>query len=89
MFLEGYDLYGDAIKTKWCVKGNDVAGRNGCTSDATCLENGRKLCDGDPTCFGISWYPPRANQWLRLCRSNEMEDKSDGWHTMMKIQGNF
>ena len=85
-FYKVSDGYEDAITTAWCKDNQDVGGRDNCASDEQCLENGRKLCDGDPTCFGITWYKHRLTQPLKLCRSIVMVPKNDGWHTMMKTR---
>ena len=77
--------YGPAYTHQWCKDGEPITGRNGCTSDVTCLKNARQSCDGDPKCFGIGWYEMRKAQMLRICRSKKMEPKWDGWRTMMKI----
>ena len=55
-------------------------------TDEDCLENTRKECDDNPNCFGISWYERYVGQKLRLCLSEEIEPKNDGWRTMMKKQ---
>ena len=67
-----------------CKKNKDVEGRYGCMSDDECLDNARGKCDRDPNCFGISWYPKKRNQPLKICLSNELEPKDDGWRTIMK-----
>ena len=84
-FLQCEPVEYDAAKTnEWCVESEDVGGRNDCSSDADCLEMGRKMCDADPGCFGIAWYEYLLEQPLKLCRSREMEPKGDGWHSIMK-----
>ena len=77
-------MYDEATTTEWCTESEDVGGRNDCASDVDCLEMGRKMCDIDPKCFGIAWYEHLLEQPLKLCRSNEMESKGDGWHAVMK-----
>ena len=84
MFFLGNVEYGVASAVEWCVDNEDVDGRNGCTSDADCLKNGRNICDTDPSCFGIAWYKHDVLQKMRICRSNKMGPKTDGWRTMMK-----
>ena len=79
-------MYADADATKWCKANRDVD-RKGCTSDATCLEEGRKQCDQDPQCFGVSWYSKNTRQALKLCTEPDMAPKTDGWRTMMKTDG--
>ena len=73
-----------ANAVQWCVYNDDVEGRNGCASDEECLKNGRNICDTDPNCFGIAWYKNYVHQKLKICRSNKMGRKTDGWRTMMK-----
>ena len=71
----------------WCSDNSDLRGireYNKCNSDEECLEAARKYCDSDLGCFGIAWYAPNMEVGLKLCRSNEMSDKNDGWHTIMK-----
>ena len=80
--------YGEAQTTKWCKFNKEVVGRNGCTNDEQCLDNARSQCDNDPKCFGVSWFPNKKTQDLKLCLSKEMEPKTDGWRTMMKSEGN-
>ena len=72
----------------WCKLNMDVEGRNGCMSDKQCLDNARVLCDNDPGCYGVSWYPGKLDQKIKLCLSRDMEPKHDGWRTMMKSVGN-
>ena len=57
-------------------------------TDKQCLDNARRHCDEDPNYFGVSWFPHKKNQDLKLCLSREMEPKTDGWRTMMKHKGN-
>ena len=49
------------------------------------MRNNLKL----PTCFGILWLKTKKDQPLKICKSKEMAPKTDGWRTMMKIQGNL
>ena len=56
-------------------------------TDDGCLDNARNLCDNDPACFGVSWYPGNIQQRLKICLSNETVPKYDGWRTMMKSAG--
>ena len=81
--------YDEAVATMWCKDNQGVGGRNGCMSDDQCLGNARALCDEDPNCYGVTWYENRKEQKLKLCLSREMETKTDGWRTMMKIEGNY
>ena len=84
-------MYGDAVTTMWCADNKDIEGRNGCNDDKVCLENGRDQCDMDPSCFGVSWYSRNNTQnevRLKLCLTKDMEPKTDGWRTMMKLKGN-
>ena len=74
---------------KWCVDNENIPGRNDCESDEECLQNGRTICDTDPNCFGIAWYKNYLPTQLRICRSNEMGPKTNGWRTMMKQGINF
>ena len=53
-------------------------------NDEQCLENARGECDKDPDCHGVSWYPNDIGQKLKLCLSRDMEQKNDGWRTIMK-----
>ena len=76
--------YGAANAVEWCVDNEILDGRNSCASDEECLQNGKVLCDSDPTCFGIAWYTNLANFPLKKCKSKTMGPKTDGWHTMMK-----
>ena len=87
----GAVLYGDAKTTEWCVNSEDVEGRDDCDSDDDCLENGRKLCDKDHKCFGLAWDKNNVKQRLKLCRSNKMGPKTDGWRTMLIVfrEGKF
>lgn len=85
VFFGNYLVVYDVAKTtQWCIESEDVGGQNNCSSDADCLEMGRKMCDVDPECFGIAWYQHRLEQPLKLCKSKEMGPKGDGWHTIMK-----
>ena len=81
--------YEEAVATIWCKDNKDVEGRNGCMSDDQCLGNARALCDVDPNCYGVSWYQNWIEPKLKLCLSRKMEPKTDGWRTMMKIEGNY
>ena len=72
----------------WCKLNKDIEGRNGCMSDKQCLDNARGQCDKNPDCYGVSWYPKIMDQELKRCLSRDIEPKSDGWHTMMKLEGN-
>jgi len=78
--------YKGATELKWCADNEDVAIRNGCTSDKDCLNNGRTICDRDPDCHGIAWYRNSLNVGMKICRSTRMATKTDGWRTMMKIE---
>ena len=69
----------------WCKDGKDGEGRNRCKNDKQCLDNARGQCDENPDCYGVSWYKPKIDQELKLCSSRDMERKTDGWHTMMKL----
>ena len=80
--------YDDPNTLEWCKESIDVEGRGGCMTDYDCLENARYRCDTDPNCFGVSWYPHVKSQLLKICRSREMEPKTDGWRTMMKSLNN-
>ena len=68
----------------WCKDSKTIEGRNGCMNDADCLENARSQCDNDPKCYGVSWYQNTKWHKMRLCLSEKMEPKTDGWRTMMK-----
>ena len=83
-YYKGHKGYDSAKTTEWCSEGKDIGGRNNCSSDKECLENGRKLCDGNPGCFGIAWYEHRLAQPLKMCSSTKMSPKTDGWRTLMK-----
>ena len=48
------------------------------------IQDSRKSCDGNPQCFGVSWYEKNKKQKIRICRSTKMVPKNDGWRTMMK-----
>ena len=80
--LEKYD---DPVTTMWCKRSKDVPGRNGCMTDKQCLDNARHRCDKDSNCFGVSWFPHKKTQDLKLCLSREMETKPGGWRTMIKL----
>ena len=69
--------------TEICTVPEDVDGRNDCASDEECFDIGSKLCDPDPSCFGIAWFENLLSQPLKLCRSIEMNTQA-GWHTVMK-----
>ena len=56
--------------------------------DKQCLDNARGQCDKDPGCYGVSWYPNKIGQKIKLCLSRDMAPKRDGWRTMMKSEGN-
>jgi len=58
--------------------------RNNCDSDTTCLENARKHCDSDRDCFGIAWNERIKSAGLKLCRSKKIQNKDDGWRTILK-----
>ena len=73
-----------ATEVEWCVDNEDIDGRNGCASDEECMNIGRSICDPDPNCFGIAWYPKLVTQPLKICKSTVMGPKTDGWRTMMK-----
>ena len=62
----------------------DIVGRNNCTSDQDCLVNGRKACDDDYKCHGVSWYEGRLDVDLKICSSIRLEPRSGGWRTIMK-----
>ena len=83
LFIElvGYSL---PYSKEWCADNEEIDGRNGCATDKECLNIARKKCDVDPDCTGIAWYENRLEQPLRICKSNEMARKTDGWRTMMK-----
>ena len=81
-------MYGDAVTTMWCTNNKDIEGRNFCYDDKACLENGRDQCDKDPSCFGVAWYSQDIFVDLKLCLSKDMEPKTDGWSTMLKLEGN-
>ena len=78
--------YDDPLTTKWCKHNKDVDGRNGCNDDYQCLLNARDLCDNDPYCHGVSWYPNDIQKKLKICLTRELEPKNDGWHTRMKSE---
>ena len=80
--------YDESLTTKWCKLNKDVEGRNGCMDDKQCLDNARGQCDKDPDCYGVSWYPNKIGQKIKLCLSRDMAPKRDGWRTMMKSEGN-
>ena len=64
--------------------------RKECNDDYSCLENARKICDGDPKCFGISWLIDSNEQIIGKCMSRIMKPNTDGWHTIMKsTKGEF
>ena len=84
LFFVAQIQYDAANAIEWCVDHEDVDGRNGCTSDETCLANGRNICDADSNCFGIAWYNANLNVGLKICRSKVMATKTDGWRTMLK-----
>ena len=77
--------YGHAATSLFCTNGEDIEGRDGCNNDVDCWNIARMSCDDDPNCFGIRWYENYQEQKLALCRSNVMESKDDGWHTIMKL----
>ena len=76
--------YGKVQSNVICKDNKDVEGRNYCMSDEECIKSVRIQCDNDPNCFGVSWFPHRRTQPLKLCLSNELVRKSDGWRTAMK-----
>merc|ERR1712136_548000 len=78
--------YDESLTTKWCKLNKDVEGRNGCMDDKQCLDNARGQCDKDPDCYGVSWYPNKIGQKIKLCLSRDMAPKRDGWRTMMKSE---
>ena len=81
--------YGDPEVTRWCKSSKAVKEiRNECMTDKQCLDNAQSQCDNDPNCFGVSWLPYSKTEDLKLCLSKEMEPKTDGWRTMMKLEGN-
>ena len=73
------------LTLQWCKDNKDIDGREGCMSDAECLQNARGQCDTDSNCFGVSWLSANQGQRLKICRSKEMVSKPDGWRTMMKV----
>ena len=78
--------YHTVTAKEWCRDNEDVIDeRNNCTSDVECFAIGRKICNVYPDCFGVSWYENNLAQPLRICRSNVMEPKTDGWRTIMKL----
>jgi len=81
--------YDDAVKEMWCKDSKPIWGRNGCMSDEECLGNARGLCDKNPNCFGVSWFPHTKDQKLKVCTSREMVPKRTvhKWRTMMKVEG--
>ena len=81
-------MYDDPLTTKWCKDSKDIDGRNRCESDQQCLENARGQCDNSPYCFGVMWNRRVITQKLRICLSRELDPKTDGWHTMLKSEGN-
>ena len=59
--------------------------RRDCNTDTDCMEiGGRHFCDYNPDCHGIAYYTTRTNQGLKMCLSDEVMDKPDGWRTMLK-----
>jgi hypothetical protein len=77
--------YSAATAVEWCIGNEDLDERNGCVSDAECLQYGRNICDTDPNCFGIAWYKKSGTtSAVKMCRSTAMGPKTDGWRTMMK-----
>ena len=60
---------------------------NECNDDYSCLENARKymkICDCDPSCFGISWLIDGNVQMIGKCLSRKMKPNREGWRTIMK-----
>ena len=80
------DTYQPVDEDEWCKDNTIIDGRNECLSDANCLRNARKACDGVLTCFGITWDSRRLEEPLRICTSPKMAIKPDGWRTIMKDQ---
>ena len=78
----GYD---EVLTLQWCKDNKDIDGREGCMSDAECLQNAKSQCDTDPNCFGVSWLSAHLGQALKICLSKQMVPKTDGWRTMMKL----
>ena len=76
--------YEDAITTRWCRDSRPIEGRKNCNSNEQCLANARGLCDDDSNCFGVMWFSKNLSQKLRLCESRILEDKTDGWRTLLK-----
>ena len=76
--------YEDAITSRWCKDSKTIEGRKKCNSDEQCLENARGLCDDDPKCFGVMWFSGNPFQELKLCESRMLEEKIDGWRTLLK-----
>ena len=88
-FCIGPEGYYVANPLSWCADNLEMNIRDGCASDEACLAIGRKICDADATpnltpCFGVTWNEDRPEQNLKICLSNRMETKTDGWRTMMK-----
>ena len=63
-----------------------MKGRKLCR-DHECLRNARKMCDYDDQCLGISWNRKDVNRDNSLfkCLSTIMENKTEGWRTILKI----
>ena len=79
-------MYKVAETTEWCKSNTDTEERNECDTDKECLDIARSKCDEEPACFGVAWSPDYPN--VKVCNSDEMESKTDGWRTMMKSERN-
>ena len=84
LVILGHIGYYAATTISWCADNEIISGRKNCKSDEACAANGRETCDKDPNCYGIAWYEVNLSEDLRMCKSNRMEPKTDGWRTMMK-----
>ena len=77
------------------MKTSNVPGRNSCNDDVACLAAARLSCDGDMSCFGVSWFgkpnltttsDPDKSMSLQICHSMATEAQPPGlfWRTMLK-----